>query len=265
MNTILAMCVYDTEENRRSEYTRRTLDSLFLTVDFSRYPLYIIDQNSCNATKDILNIFRNKFIKMFPKENLNTIYLDENIGTARGINLAIKKRGNGHVIKLDNDVIWHTRYWVDRLELAAERLPEFGILGCKRKDLAQHTHQSNPHFISKVDMIRHEPGEEWLFVEKVVDVMGTCVMYTNRLLDKTGYLKQYGVYGWEDCLMSYRSTAAGFYNGFIHPIHIDHIDTGEIELYIKEKQRLAGKVGHLFQQEALAILKGEKPYYFDFN
>lgn len=262
MNTTLAMCCYDTEENGRSNYTKRTLESLLLTVDFNRYKLFIIDQNSCKETKDNLIIFRNKFKKFFTEDNLSIITLEENIGTARGINLAIKERNGANVIKLDNDVVWHTRNWVDRLELAKERLPQFGILGCKRKDCWQHTHQPDPNFISRVDMISHEPGEEWLFIEQCADIMGTCLMYTSELLDKVGYLKQYGVYGWEDNLMSHRSTAAGFLNGFVHPIHIDHIDTGE-NFYIKQKQKQAGETGHLFQQEATAILRKEKSYYCD--
>lgn len=286
--TLMIMNVYDTIENGRSRYTIQTLASLEKTVDFRDNELYIVNQNSHEDSGIFIKAFKGFIAKdqgIEASDNIKVITLDENIGTARGMNLAIRDRGTRHVLKFDNDVVWHTKNWVEKLELAQEKLivykknekgelvldtdkkpiilSQYGILGCKRKDCAQSPYDTSGWFKSEVSMIPHEAGEEWLFIEQCADIMGTCVLYTGALLDKVGYAKQYGVYGWEDCLLSHRSTAAGFKNGFVHPIHIDHIDVGD-NPYIKTKQQQAGEVGELFQAEANAILQKKQSYYFDF-
>jgi GT2 family glycosyltransferase len=187
----------------------------------------------------------------------------ENIGTARGFNLAAKERNGRHVIKIDNDVVINTLGWVERLEAAADRCPEIGIFGIKRKDIEQHDKHPHPNFVSKVEMIPHEPGENWLFAEVTKDIMGTCVLYSNRLLDKVGYSFQWGVYGFEDNLLCVRSLAAGFQNCFVHPIDLDHIDTGA-NPYTETKRKQAHSAWGEYQKTAGAILRGEQGYYYDF-
>lgn len=222
------MCCYDTEENGRSDYTQRTLASLYSTVDWSKHRLVIVDNGSCHRTKDILTEFVLD-ITMRPLVITNT----ENKGTAKAINQGLAlRRPEEMCVKCDNDVIIHRSGWVEEMEEAIDRAPGIGILGLKRKDV---------DFYGTYLGLPHVPGERWITVETGGQIMGTCTMFNWRLVDKIGGMKQVGVYGMDDCLYDLRSRLAGFWNAYLPHINIDHIDTGE-NPYTQEKHRQAGAV-----------------------
>lgn len=234
---LLAVCCHDTEENGRSKYTKETLSSLKETVDFNKHRIIIIDNNSCLENKQIID----DFVSSTP--NATSIRLNENIGTAAGINLAIRERVDGEVvIKLDNDVVVHQSGWVEEMERVITDRPEIGICGLKRDDVAGD-------FIQDGRLLWAE------------DIMGTCTAFNPLLLDKMGYLYQYGVYGFEDNLASARSIGLGFKNCYLPLITITHLDTGGTE-YTKWKQKEAAmylsEAGH-----AIKLYKEGKlnPYY----
>jgi hypothetical protein len=56
---IISMAVYDTEENKRSELTKQTINSLLLTTDLDKHTLVVIDNNSCAETKEYLKLTQN--------------------------------------------------------------------------------------------------------------------------------------------------------------------------------------------------------------
>lgn len=258
MCALLAMAVHDTVKNQRTEYTRKTLKSLESTVDFFKHRLFIVDNDSCEETKDILGEFQYKYFnKVFHITNT------PNIGTAEAINLAWKYREKGeNCVKLDNDVLIHRKGWVDELEEVIIREPKIGQIGLKRKDLEESPNQTNPHFKSSLKMLSHEKGERWIIIEEANHIMGTCVMHSSALLDKVGYLKQCGLYGFDDSLMSFRSKKAGFINCFLPHIEIDHIDTGE-NPYTKEKQALANEAWPKYQQLIQDYQSGKENIYYN--
>jgi GT2 family glycosyltransferase len=219
---LIAMAVFDTPENGRGDLTRRTLESLAETVDFSQHKLFIVVNGATEITAAaILDIGR------FAGDSLGVIHNDTNIGTARAINKAWAQRQPGDVcIKMDNDVVIHKSGWVDDLEEALERDPKIGIIGLKRKDLWETPFHPEPQHRSTLRMLPHQAGERWVIVEHVVHVMGTCQAYNPSLLDKIGYLYQPGLYGFDDSLAAVRCQVAGFTNCFLHGIEIDHIDPG---------------------------------------
>ena len=232
MCALIAMCCYDTEENKRSEYTKATLKGLELVTQRSEHRIFIVDNASCQETKQLLHIYRNLF---------HIITLTENIGTARAINKAWKCRHPGeNAVKLDNDVLIHSDNWVEALEEAIQRDPAIGIVGLKRKDLAEYPGNPIEWYDSKLYFLPHKPGESWIPFEECQHVMGTCQMYSSALLEKIGYLKQPGIYGFDDSLASLRARIAGFKTGFLPAIQIDHIDKGD-NPYTQEKQIMAGK------------------------
>lgn len=215
------MAVHDTDENQRSAFTEQSLFSATINLNSNR--LLLVDNGSCERTKKILESFR-----CF--KNYEIITLPENIGTAKAINLAMKQRRPGeHVIKMDNDVVIHSRSWVDELEAAITREPRIGICGLKRKDLWQFPGHPEKQYRSELIMLPHKPGERWIVVERTKDIMGTCVMFNSALLDKIGYLYQPSLYGYDDVLACYRSELAGFINVFLPHIEMDHIDPGGTE------------------------------------
>jgi len=253
---LISMAVHDTEENGRSRFTKETLRCLEQTVDYRKHRLKIIHNNSC---EDSLNITRQC---NFP--NVHTIYLNENIGTAEALNLAWKQRKPGeHCIKIDNDVVINHVGWADEMEAAVARDPRIGQVGLKRKDCIESPHRDvNDWYHSDLIMLPHQPGERWIVAEKANHIMGTCVLHSSALLDKVGYLKQPGLYGFDDCFMSLRSQLAGFINVFLPHIDIDHIDPGGTE-YQKWKEQSAGRDMEAYNRDVQRYKSGELSLYYN--
>ena len=248
------MAVYDTAENKRTEYTERTLQSLLKTVDFTRHRLFIVDNDSCRETQDLYNRYDFSFITI--------IKLEENTGTAEAINRAWKQRRPGeHCIKIDNDVEIHHRGWVEEMEEAIAREPLLGQIGLKRKDCWEHPAHENGELRSSLIMLPHTPGERWIVVEKAKHIIGTCVMHSSALLDKVGYLYQPGLYGYDDVLMSWRSYLAGFFSAFLPHINIDHIDDGTTP-FQGWKERHAGQYSKVVSDLVDEYISGTKSIYY---
>lgn len=261
MGSLIAMCCYDTEENKRSGYTKRTLESLFKTVDLMNHKLIIIDNNSCEETKKILYEFNDEAECYYL--NVDIITLPENIGTARAINKAWKLREPGqHCIKMDNDVVIYQDGWVEAMEEAIERDPKIGIVGLKRKDLAERPDSNNEWYRSALYFLPHEPGQSWIPFEETQHVMGTCQMYSSACLDKLGYLNQPGIYGFDDSLASFRARVSGFKVGFLPAIQIDHIDTAD-NPYIQVKRDLAGADMEAYNKLIQEYANGTRPVYYE--
>ena len=251
------MAVYDTTQNKRTEYTRRTLWSLLDTVDLKTHRLFVIDNASCQETKDILKEYKSK--KPCP---FTLITNKENIGTAEAINLAWKHRQPGeHCIKIDNDVYIHEEGWVNLMEEVIRRDSTIGQVGLKRKDCWEKPDHENPFYRSELLMLPHQPGEKWILAEKVNHVMGTCVMHSSALLDKVGYLYQPGIYGFDDSFMSLRANLAGFKCVFIPNIEIEHIDIGGTP-YQSWKEKHAGGFWVEYHKIVEGYKSGKIPIYY---
>ncbi len=252
---LIALCCYDTEENKRTEYTIRTLECLLDTVDHKRHRIIVVDNGSCKATRQHLAILR----------HIKVITLAENIGTAKGINTAWKLRYEcGNAIKMDNDVVINQNNWVEEMESAIAKDASIGIVGLKRKDLEERPDHSNEWYRSTLYFLPHQRGARWIPFEEVAHVMGTCQMYSSALLDKIGYLVQPSIYGFDDSLASLRARIAGFRVGFLPYIDIDHIDRGD-NGYTKEKHRIASQDMKQFHEMQDRYLNGELDVYYDGN
>lgn len=260
---LIAMAVYDTEENQRSEITRKTLDCIFKTVDRNKHRVIIIDNGSCEATRNIYADFANANVDGYVANRTVAFLNAENIGTARAINQGWKLRQPGeHCIKLDNDIIIYQSGWVDEMEEAIRRDPNIGQVGLKRKDLWEYPGHPESDFKSELHMLPHVPGEQWQIVEKVKHVIGTCVMHNAALLDKVGYLYQPSLYGYDDVIMSHRTHIAGFYSCFLPHINIDHIDPGGTP-YQSWKEKYAGEQTQEVIKLVHEMYNGTKPIYYE--
>lgn len=253
MSSLLIMACHDTAENGRSEYTTRTLECLFQTVDWSKHRLIVVDNNSCEQTKEFLS----------SGSWYELITNSENVGTARAINQGLKLRNPGETaIKIDNDVVINQIGWVEEMEQAITRDLSIGIIGLKRKDLAESPNSDISFYVSQLEMLPHQPGERWIIVELVHHVMGTCQMLSPALLERAGYYYQKSLYGLDDSDMSYRSKLLGFKNCFLSHIDIDHIDTGG-DNYSQWKQNEAGKVMHDYGIMCQEYRDGIRSLYYD--
>ncbi len=205
---LIAMAVQDTEKNNRTWMTEATLRSLAETVDWSKHKLMISDNDSCNATHAL-------YMTMIHLLPVRIACNGSNVGTSRAINRVWRHRGQGeHCAKIDNDVVIHQPGWADWMEDVFERDPEIGIVGLKRKDLAESRY---------VRMLPHKKGQRWLAIEEARGIMGTCLAYSSALLDKIGYLTQPGIYGYDDSLASVRARVAGFKCAYLHGFELEHL------------------------------------------
>lgn len=224
--SLLMMCAYCTEENGKLEYLKQTLESMFDTVDFfSKHRLIIINNSTYQPAIDYLNAFKD------PNLNWTILHQSINLGTAEGINLALKTRKpSEYCIKCDDDWSTETIGWIDILEATMTEHPEIGILGLKRDDVYGNFDKQ---------------GELWYND----DIFGTCTMYNPVMLDKkVGYLAQPSLYGYDDVLISVRSMVAGFKNAFRVDIPIKNLDT-KPTAYTEWKKREAG----VYLQEVSAL------------
>lgn len=267
--TLIGMAVYDTVENKRSEFTQRTIESLLQTVDLTKHRLIIVDNNSCKTTQDIYGWLKRLCIDTDSATGqapcIQIINLKENVGTANAINVALQQRlKDEYFIKIDNDVVInHNIGWVDEMENVINRMPKIGILGLKRRDVCESAYALNPDHRSRLLEVPHQPGEKWHVVEQCKHVMGTCTMLSPDLIDKVGYFYQMGgLYGFDDSNMCIRSTKAGYINAFIHGIDIDHIDPGGTE-YTKWKEDYAHKMLHDYARVQRMYESGELDIYHD--
>lgn len=259
---LIAMAVWDTEENKRTELTRQTLDSLFKTVDRNKHRIIIVDNGSCSDTQKLYGEYIEASVDEGMANPTMVIFMNENVGTARAINQAWKLRQPGeHCIKMDSDIIINSKDWVEELEEAIRRDPLIGQVGLKRKDCWEWPGHEYADWRSELHMLPHMPGEPWQIVEKVKHVIGSCVMHSAALLDKVGYLYQPSLYGYDDVIMSHRTHLAGFYSCFLPHINIDHIDPGDTP-YQDWKQKHSGEVTQQVINLVHEMHNGTKPIYY---
>lgn len=255
---LIAMAVYDTVANQRSDLTLATLHGLEKTVNFTRHRLFVCDNGSCDETKGILE----RYQQIIPFTVLTN---EENLGTAVAINRAWALRRDGeHCVKMDNDVFIHDQDWPDFMEAAFRKDPQIGICGLKRKDIAEWPLRDD-WWKSRLYALPHEPGERWMVAEEVGHVIGTCQGYNSALLDKMGYLYQMqdegNLYGFDDSLAACRAKVLGFKSVFLPWINIDHIDPGG-DYYSEWKKLQAHKFSPRFHQVRDEYESGDRdPYY----
>lgn len=252
---LIGMVVYSTEENRKDEYLVKALLSLQNTVDFDRHRLTLSVNGYTKKTKDILQCFGNIISSV--------IINGDNLGTAEALNKVVALRSpSEHVIKIDDDVVIHNAGWADLMEECVSVDPTIGIIGLKRKDLIQTPWHPDPQYRSELMLLPHTPGHKWLTVERTPDIIGTCTLFNSLLLDKIGYSKQPGKYGFEDNLMCHRSHLAGFYNCFLNHIDIDHIDEGAPK-YNEWKAKHSSELFPEYHRLVHAMINGEEPIYYN--
>jgi len=267
---LIAMAVWDTEENRRTELTAKTLQCLYETVDHAKHRIIVVDNNSCEETKQLyrtwMEIYKG-YSEWTNFEPLQVIYMNENIGTARAINQAwlLRKPGE-NAIKMDNDVLIHQNHWLDILEECIVREPKVGIIGLKRMDCIETPWHPMDWYRSELLMLPHELGQPWLIVEKVHHVMGTCQLYSSACLDQIGYLYQMGgFYGFDDALASIRAQVAGFITVHYSHIRITQMDVSDVKLdddpYTNWKHTYSSRLMDRYNAYRIGLQHGDIPVY----
>jgi len=255
---LIAMAVHCTDTNERLQYTKRTIRSLEETVNWLHHRIIIIDNGSNQETKDFLY----GWYEYYPYAKVITN--EVNVGTAAAICQAWReRRPSEKVIKMDDDVEFGEKNWLEQMEDAMNRMNDTdtpaGIVALKRKDLDERPDRTDwAH--SELIMTPSNKGERWVSLERVNHCMGTVQMYNPRLIDVIGGLYQEGVYGLDDSDAAIRCNLAGFHNYFLYHIPIEHIDSGGTD-YAKWKQDYAGEKMAAYQQRINEYVEGTRSIY----
>jgi GT2 family glycosyltransferase len=252
----IAMPVWDTVENRRSELTKAVIPQV-LSLMRPTDRLVVSDNGSCKATKS--------FYTTIDDPRFSVIYNERNLGIAGGTNVAWRQAPEGEILcKMDNDCFIHQPFG-ELVEWVFYQEPTIGILGLKRKDLAERPDAQEPHYRSKLFYVAHAPGERWVVVEKAQHIMGTCYCFNPVMLPKFGYLNQpKTVYGFDDALAAARAQALGYKTCFLPQIEIDHLDPPNVKSdpYTHWKHIQAGEGIHEYNRLVDGYTRGTiSPYY----
>jgi glycosyltransferase involved in cell wall biosynthesis len=254
---LIGMAIYCTEENKKDKYLFKTLSSIARTVNIKRHRLMLSVNGGTSETQNIIHGWLSNGL-------VSQIFWNaENLGTAGAINKIIARRDqNEHVIKIDDDIAIHNSGWADLMEECVSVDPTIGIIGLKRKDLIQTPWHPDPQYRSELILLPHTPGHKWLTVERTPDIIGTCTLFNSALLDKIGFSRQPGKYGFEDNLMCHRSHLAGFYNCFLNHIDIDHIDEGA-PAYNEWKAKHSAEFFPEYHKLVHDMIAGREPIYYN--
>jgi len=220
--SLIALAVFDEDAfdsngeqgNSRTWMTTACLSSLRHTVDWARHRLVVVSNGSCPSTVDAIKFF----IDVIP--NSRAYYLNKNIGQARALNMAWQLRRPGEsCVRVDNDTYFTENNWVERLIEVASVDPTIGIVGLKRPDIETPNPNGPVGCWSKSNlvMLPHEKGDPWTVIEPCEHVLGACLLCSDLLMERIGYLYQgQFAYGVEDILHCRRAKMAGFSSCYIH-------------------------------------------------
>lgn len=258
---LVAMCSWNTKVNQRTWLLEATLETFRDTVDWSKHRAVFVDNGSEpeTGTRECYE----KFASKFP---FTLIQLPENVGTARAINKAWQLRQPGeNAAKVDSDIRITEPGWLCKLEECLSRDPKLGIVALKRPDLIESP-WTEGWYKSELKMLPHEPGQNWLVVEKVNHAIGTAQLYSSSLLDKIGYLYQGQgrKYGFDDSLAGIRCMVAGYYSAFYPHYELRHLDPGDT-IYQKDKEKAAGEWFGEYHKLIDEYAKGTRSIYYGPN
>lgn len=208
----LLLCINDTPENGRWECTVRCLTSMGITAALREHPLWIVDNgSSCPVTARFLAAWcRDQWDR---GAELRVFRLPQNRHATYAFNrLLAMVPADDCVIRLENDIEFHTPGWPQRMARFLAR-SGFGLVCAKPADLADKA-VGVP--VSEVCGAR---------VQVVDEVAGYCTAFAPRLRRALGALVCAGAYI-EDVLTSRRARVLGYRMAFLAPqellcFHVD--------------------------------------------
>lgn len=175
----------------RLSLTKRSIASLYETLDTSIFDLIIIDNASTDGTIDYLKDLVNR------KGNARAFSLSSNVGVAKAHNFGISKSDNDSIwIKMDNDCEHLTKDWLTKIESVFNADPTIGVICVK-----------GGHEAYMGDNLLHPTLPLHMYPVGT----GICLAIRPEVHKAIGYFDEvFGKYGFEDMLLPARATAAGF-------------------------------------------------------
>ncbi len=166
--SLITLAVYDTESNARSWMTATVMESLAKTVNWRKHQLLVVDNGSCQMTKDCLKWWNSKL-------GIGTVlHLPENVGQGAALNKGLEQLDfREHMIRIDNDVRFLEPGWADELEECVRLDPTIGVLGIKKPSILNRPDAPEGCW-SRSSLVMLPRSNR--IVEKVDHVLGFCCL-----------------------------------------------------------------------------------------
>jgi len=251
---LLGMVTYN-----RLDLTKESLTSLLQTASPDLYELVIVDNASTDGTVEYLKTLSHPCLK-------DIFYNEENLGTAGALNMVweIGYDSGQHVGKIDNDMVFYDKDWLDKMYHVVEVTEDVAIVGLKRRDLEEKPNHNEEFFRTRLFTL---PGGQ--VIEISHHVMGNCWLVSYSALRKLGALVQIGPYGLDDSLYCLRAKVAGLLSVFVPDVSIEHIDPGHPKYpqYTQWKIDVAGEIlrGGEYQKLCDQYQRGERGVFESFT
>lgn len=196
VSVLLLLCINDTPENGRWECTARCLTSLGITAQLEQHPLWIVDNGStCPNTARFLQVFSGDLRRRGAR--LRVFRLPVNRHATYAFNrLLAQAPPEACVVRLENDMEFHTPGWPQRLAGFLER-SGFGMASPRPADLPDLT----PGLaVTEIAGVR---------LQDVDQLAGFCTAIAPELRSQLGALQSAGIYI-EDAITSARVRSLGW-------------------------------------------------------
>ena len=201
----------------------KTIDSLLRQIFPKKdYEIIIVDNNSHDKSRQIIDQYQTKYSKLIKK-----IYLPKNIGFGQGNNVAIKASTAKYVVLLNNDCIAN-RHWLLSLVKLADSDEKIFSVSSKIKRYPKRLNQiQNAGSIVFQDGYGRDigaivtQGHQQLYeiddgqynqAREVYSTCGASALYRKSILDKIGYFDDNYFMYYEDTELSERARLAGYQN-----------------------------------------------------
>ena len=182
----------------RLDYTKKCIASILgTTTDKIPYLITVVDNGSTDGTPEKLKeMFDNGLID-------HLILLKENIGISKAQNLGWKRHEEvPFYAKIDNDIVFNKRGWLDGIINTFEKTTKIGALGYQCSDDGA----TYPAIIGNGVEYRVKNG----------NIGGACFFVPKHINEKLGYwCEEYGKYGEEDADYGMRITVSGHLNCYM--------------------------------------------------
>lgn len=196
------------------DMTRNCINSIFALTQGIMYEVILVDNNSTDGSKELFSKY----------DNINYIYLNENVGFGRANNIGIKMAKGRNVLFLNSD----TKLINNAIKLLSDYLdssPEIGIVGGNLYDVnGKPTHsylmyypsiyfELSGAFLKLPDIIRFGKNREFNYTSSYKDVLyvtGADLMIKHHIIEKYGAFNPYFFMYFEETELCYRVREAGY-------------------------------------------------------
>jgi len=170
----IIICVHNSPR-----YLRWCLDSIFKYSKLDIFNLIIVDDNSNNITKNLIQEFQSQH-----PENIEVLTNEKNLGYVKSANSGIQKSISENIILLNSDVVV-TNNWLEKFESALKKDSKIGLISPLCNNAANLTVKMPPGF-DFVQMNEYFEKNSKKIYPDAMTIVGNCLLITRKVIEKVG-------------------------------------------------------------------------------